>query len=79
MLNPLAPQSFMASGNTESGTADSSAPARPAGDGKTPFVSAADVKQVTEPVENLILKYPAAALASAFLVGVLVAWLIKRK
>ena len=44
-----------------------------------PFISSSDIKQITGPVENLILKYPGAALASAFFVGVLVAWLIKRK
>ncbi|HMC10997.1 MAG TPA: hypothetical protein VKH44_06890 [Pirellulaceae bacterium] len=32
-----------------------------------------------KPLEELILKYPAAALASAFLVGVAIAWWIKRK
>jgi hypothetical protein len=38
-----------------------------------------DVKSYIQPVEELILKYPGAALASAFLVGVVVAWWIKRK
>jgi hypothetical protein len=44
-----------------------------------PFITSGDIKQITGPVENLILKYPGAALASAFVVGVFVAWLIKRK
>jgi hypothetical protein len=56
------------------------AAASPPTNGKErPFITASDVKQITDPVENLILKYPGAALASAFFVGVLVAWLIKRK
>jgi hypothetical protein len=38
-----------------------------------------DVKSYLEPVEEFVLKYPGAALASAFFVGVLVAWWIKRK
>jgi hypothetical protein len=37
------------------------------------------VGDVAQPLEELILKYPAAALASAFLVGVAIAWWIKRK
>jgi hypothetical protein len=60
-------------------TASDSASGPAAGGSQRPFVSAADIRQVTDPVENIILKYPGAALASAFLVGVLVAWLIKRK
>jgi hypothetical protein len=38
-----------------------------------------DLGDFIRPVEELILKYPAAALASAFLVGVALAWWIKRK
>jgi hypothetical protein len=38
-----------------------------------------DIKSYIQPVEEFILKYPGPALASAFLVGVLVAWWIKRK
>jgi hypothetical protein len=38
-----------------------------------------DLGDFVRPVEELILKYPAAALASAFLVGVAFAWWIKRK
>ena len=49
------------------------------GHGSRPSLSLSSVKQLADPIENLILKYPAAALASAFTVGVLVAWLIKRK
>lgn len=44
-----------------------------------PLIRAGDVRELAEPVEQLILKYPAAALASAFMVGVVVAWWIKRK
>lgn len=45
----------------------------------TPLVSSGDIREFVEPVENLILKYPAAALASAFAIGVVLAWWIKRK
>ncbi len=45
----------------------------------TPLVKASDVTQFIEPVEKLILEYPAVALASAFLVGVVLACWIKRK
>jgi len=38
-----------------------------------------DVQQFIEPVEKLILNYPAVALASAFLIGVALACWIKRK
>lgn len=38
-----------------------------------------NVQQWIEPVEELIVKYPAASLASAFVVGVAIAWWIKRK
>jgi hypothetical protein len=38
-----------------------------------------DFTQFIEPVEKLILEYPAVALASAFLVGVVLACWIKRK
>ena len=38
-----------------------------------------ELDKFVRPVEELILKYPAAALASAFLVGVAIAWWIKRK
>jgi hypothetical protein len=68
MLNPLAQQRIPGS-KAASSTNGS----------ERPFITASDVKQITDPVENLILKYPGAALASAFFVGVLVAWLIKRK
>jgi hypothetical protein len=46
---------------------------------KRPLMRASDVRELVEPVEQLILKFPAAALASAFMVGVVVAWWIKRK
>ena len=43
------------------------------------FAKTSDFTQVIEPVEKLILEYPAIALASAFLVGVALACWIKRK
>ena len=43
------------------------------------FAKTSDFSQLIEPVENLILQYPAVALASAFLVGVALACWIKRK
>jgi hypothetical protein len=45
----------------------------------TPLVEAGDLLQLIKPAEKLILKYPAAAIASAFLVGVALACWIKRK
>jgi len=39
----------------------------------------ADIKKYLGSLEELVLKYPGPALASAFMVGVLVAWWIKRK
>jgi hypothetical protein len=42
-------------------------------------LSDVNVQQWIQPVEEVILKYPAACLASAFVVGVAVAWWIKRK
>jgi hypothetical protein len=41
-------------------------------------LSSQDIRQWVEPVEEMIVKYPAAALASAFVIGVAVAWWIKR-
>ena len=38
-----------------------------------------DVKQLIEPVEGFITKRPAAAIATAFVIGVALAWWIKRK
>ena len=40
--------------------------------------SSANVREWMEPAEDLIRKYPAAALASAFVIGVAIAWWIKR-
>lgn len=56
-------------------------PERPsAGEPGGPFsLSKLNVQQWIEPVEELIVKYPAATLASAFVVGVAIAWWIKRK
>jgi hypothetical protein len=42
-------------------------------------LSSQNVRQWIEPVEELIVKYPAACLASAFVVGVTIAWWTKRK
>ena len=44
-----------------------------------PFAKTSDFTHLIEPVEKLILDYPAIALASAFLVGVTLACWIKRK
>lgn len=45
--------------------------------GKSAFIIQ-DIKQYIEPVEELITKNPAAALAAAFALGVAFAWWIKR-
>jgi hypothetical protein len=55
------------------------APPRPPGGPKRPLIRGSDVVELVEPIKNLIIKYPSAALASAFLVGVVVAWWIKRR
>lgn len=44
-----------------------------------PLLTGQDVRAITGPLEKLILEYPAAALASAFVIGVTLAWWIKRK
>jgi len=44
-----------------------------------PLITGSDVYEMAKPTEDLIRRYPAAALATAFLVGVAVAWWIKRK
>ena len=44
-----------------------------------PFITGNDLHETTKPTEDLIRQYPAAALATAFLVGVAIAWWIKRK
>jgi len=44
-----------------------------------PQVSAKDIRDFVEPLEKLVLQYPAAALATAFLIGVSIAWWLKRK
>jgi hypothetical protein len=38
-----------------------------------------NLNQVMEPVGGLIVNYPEAALAAAFIVGVALAWWIKRR
>jgi hypothetical protein len=40
--------------------------------------SLASAKEWIEPAEEIIRKYPAACLASAFVIGVAIAWWIKR-
>ena len=53
------------------------------GNGRTkpspPLIQSQDLGKMIQPVEELIVKYPAAALASAFLLGVVLACWIKRK
>jgi len=44
-----------------------------------PILTGKDIHEMTKPTEDLIRQYPAAALATAFLVGVVIAWWIKRK
>lgn len=54
---------------------------RPRGSSRSPEenLGVKDVAQLLEPVENLVARYPAAALATAFIAGVALAWWIKRK
>jgi len=52
---------------------------RPSPTTEDPIAPQSGVGGLVKPLEELILKYPAAALASAFLVGVAIAWWIKRK
>jgi len=40
--------------------------------------SLSNAKEWIEPAEEIIRKYPAACLASAFVIGVAIAWWIKR-
>lgn len=42
-------------------------------------VKASDVKQFIEPVEGYITQHPATAIATAFVIGVALAWWIKRR
>ncbi|HEY2413570.1 MAG TPA: hypothetical protein VGI40_15075 [Pirellulaceae bacterium] len=44
-----------------------------------PLVTGQDIHEIAKPAEHFIRQYPAAALATAFLVGVAIAWWIKRK
>lgn len=44
-----------------------------------PLMTGRDVQGLAEPLKQLIIQYPTAALASAFLAGVALAWWIKRK
>jgi len=44
------------------------------------FIRTSDMRELLlQPIEQWIIKNPAAALASAFVLGVAVAWWIKRK
>ena len=44
-----------------------------------PWMTSQDIRGLMGPIEKLILEYPGVAVASAFLVGVTIGWLIKRK
>jgi len=44
-----------------------------------PSITGRDIRQLIGPVEKLVLDYPGVALASAFIIGVTIGWLIKRK
>jgi len=44
-----------------------------------PWVTTSDIHDAAKPAEDLIRQYPAATLATAFLIGVAIAWWIKRK
>ena len=44
-----------------------------------PLIRASDISELAAPVERLIGSYPVAAIATAFLAGVVMAWWIKRK
>jgi len=44
-----------------------------------PSITGQDIRQLIGPAEKLILDYPGVALASAFIIGVTIGWLIKRK
>jgi len=46
---------------------------------RRPLIKSEDVGELVEPLKSLIVRYPGAALASAFLVGVVIAWWIKRR
>lgn len=52
---------------------------RSGGEASTWPVKASDVKQFIEPVEGYITQHPATAIATAFVIGVALAWWIKRK
>ena len=60
-------------------TADYGRPVQGGRGQATPWIEASDIQELVQPLEGLITKYPAAALASAFLLGVAVACWIKRK
>jgi hypothetical protein len=55
---------------------------QPNGHGKSadrPPVTGNGLHELVKPTEDFIRQYPEAALATAFLVGVVIAWWIKRK
>jgi len=58
-------------------------PAEPAGAKRSSTgqfsLSSQNVRDWIEPVEQIIVKYPTACLASAFVIGATIAWWIKRK
>ena len=60
-------------------TSQASDASAPASIKKRPLVRREDFAGMIEPVHDWITKYPGAALASAFLVGVAIAWWIKRR
>jgi hypothetical protein len=56
-----------------------SAAPKAVGSVEPPLINQRDFGQMIEPLQDVIIRYPGAALASAFLVGVVVAWWIKRR
>jgi hypothetical protein len=63
-------------GDDPAAPASSHFPARPIAAGKAP--AGQGFRELAAPLEETIKKYPGAALASAFVIGVAVAWWIKR-
>jgi hypothetical protein len=47
--------------------------------GPRPWIRSQDLHEVAQPLEKLILQHPAVTLGSAFLIGVAVAWWLKRR
>ena len=65
MINRL-PEQFKRTGRSSTATRDP----KPEGDGRSDLAAT---------VEQLVKEYPVACLASAFIVGVTIAWWIKRR